>query len=148
MPRPDCRSLPAKDTPQVSMPWHFPQIARAWQPEASTVRSGCIVRRTARSKRASYQYRFTEVGNDIDVAGVARDGLGVDGLGVDPRSTASDHRIAAARSAKGQALQPDARRQESRRRREDSLDDAGVLHIADSRSASADAGRSDAGRGS
>src|ERR1700737_2681054 len=111
-PIPDCRSLLATDTRPVSMPWHFPQIARTWQPEDSTVRSGCIVRRIARWKRASCRYRCTEVRNEV--AGVAIDCLGVDCLGVDPLSTAGDHRIAATRSAEGQALHTYARRQESR----------------------------------
>ena len=49
-----------------------------------------------------------------DVAGIAIDGLGVAGLGVESLSAAGDHRFAAARSAEGQALHTDARRQESR----------------------------------
>src|SRR5258705_10178813 len=111
-PIPGRRSRRAKDTPQVSMPWHFPRTARTWQPGDSTVRSGYIVRRTARWKRASCQYRWTEVRNEM--AGGAVDCRGVDGLSVEPLSTAGDHRIAAARSAEGQAFHPDARRQESR----------------------------------
>src|SRR6267143_6691023 len=109
-PIPDCRSLRARDTPQVFMPWHFPQTARTWPLEGSTVRSGCTVRTTARWRRASCQYRCTEVRND---AADTLDCLGVDCLSVEPLGTAGNHRIAAARSAAGQALHADARRQES-----------------------------------
>src|SRR5439155_4521221 len=111
-PTPDCRSRPVEVTPQVSMPWRFPQTACTWPREASTVRSGCIVRRTARWKRASCQSRLTEARHDAPR--VALDGLGVDRLRVEPLGPAGDHRTAAARGAEGQALHADARRQESR----------------------------------
>src|SRR5206468_3674808 len=112
MPRPDCRSRPAKDTPQASMPWRFPQTACTWRLEDSTVACVCTQRKTARWNTASCRYRWTEVRNDVAV--VAVDCVGVDRVGVEPFRAAGDHRIAAARSAEGQALHADAGRQESR----------------------------------
>ena len=86
-----------------------------------------------------------EVRNEM--AGIAIDCLGVACLSGESLRAAGDHRIAAARSAEGQALHADARGQESRRGREDSLDDAGLFHAGDSRSARDDQGGSTAAEG-
>ena len=95
------------------MPSRFPRIARTWQPEDSTVRSGCISTQDCTLEKSFVPVPlWSEVRNEV--AGVAIDRLGVDGLGVEPFSSAGDHRIAAARSAEGQALHTDAGRQESR----------------------------------
>src|SRR3989442_7479610 len=111
------------------MPWHFPQIARTWQPEDSTVKSGCIVRTTARWKRASCQYRCSEVRNEVGdvVAGGGLHCLGVDCLSVEPLGPSGDHRISAARSAGRQAPHTYARRQETPWKVRESLDDVGLL---------------------
>src|SRR5262245_17498520 len=115
------------------MPWHFRRTARTWRPADSTARSGCIVRRTASWKRASFRARWTGVRDDVHsaVPRVAVDGVDIDRFRVESRGAARDHRPAAARGAAGQALHADDCRQESRWRREGWLDDAGVVHAAD-----------------
>src|SRR5262245_59583660 len=106
------------------MPWRLPRTAYTWRREDSTVACACTRRKTACWNTASCRYRSTEVRNDVAV--VAVDRVGVDRVGGESFRAAGDHRFAAARSAEGQALHADARRQESRGRREDSLDDARV----------------------
>src|SRR5215471_9676054 len=101
MPRPARHWHHAGDTRPAFMPWPFRRTVRTWPPADSTVRSGCIVRRTACWKRASSRYRWTEARDDVRTAlpGVAVDGLDVDRLCLEPRGAAGDHRLAAARRA-------------------------------------------------
>src|SRR5688500_16401747 len=105
------------------------------------------MRPRVRWKRVSCRYRWlttpprkvraagapVEVCNDV--ARIAVERLGSDRVCVERFSTAGDHGFAAARGAKGQTFHAYAHRQESRRGREDTLDDAGSVHAADARTA-------------